>query len=151
ARLPVECAATVTVEDLEAGNRESVALTLRSRHGPAQAGVAAELAPARWAQQIARNLSPLRAAPPAGSDGGLPERIRLLDLPCGLDPIHPRDLSDHWGRGGSAPRARLGVTGAGPFEVDLRHHGPHVLIAGTTGAGKSELLKTLVADLDRKS
>jgi S-DNA-T family DNA segregation ATPase FtsK/SpoIIIE len=109
--------------------------------------VAAELAPARWAQQIARNLSALRAAPPAGSDGGLPERIRLLDLPCGLDPIHPRDLSDHWGRGGSPPRARLGVTGAGPFEVDLRHHGPHVLIAGTTGAGKSELLKTLVADL----
>ena len=42
------------------------------------------------------------------------------------------------------------VVGAGydgPFRVDLRRDGPHAFVAGTTGAGKSELLQTLVASL----
>jgi S-DNA-T family DNA segregation ATPase FtsK/SpoIIIE len=41
----------------------------------------------------------------------------------------------------------LGVDAAGPVTVDLCRDGPHALIAGTTGAGKSELLLTLVAGL----
>ena len=42
----------------------------------------------------------------------------------------------------------LGVGEDGePFVVDLAADGPHVLVAGTTGAGKSELLQTLVAGL----
>src|SRR5262249_21738454 len=35
----------------------------------------------------------------------------------------------------------------GPFALDLRRDGPHGLIAGTTGAGKSELLQSIVAAL----
>ena len=31
------------------------------------------------------------------------------------------------------------------LSLDLRSEGPHALIAGTTGSGKSELLRTLVA------
>jgi energy-coupling factor transporter ATP-binding protein EcfA2 len=31
-----------------------------------------------------------------------------------------------------------------PWTLDLAEHGPHVLIVGTTGSGKTELLKTLV-------
>ena len=45
------------------------------------------------------------------------------------------------------PNAAIGVNVDGPHWVDLRHDGPHVLIAGTTGAGKSELLQTLIASL----
>ncbi len=33
------------------------------------------------------------------------------------------------------------------MQIDLRSDGPHALIAGTTGAGKSELLRTVVASL----
>ena len=39
------------------------------------------------------------------------------------------------------------MTADGVVEIDLVRDGPHALIAGTTGSGKSELLRTLVASL----
>lgn len=45
------------------------------------------------------------------------------------------------------PRAAVGLTADGVVEIDLVRDGPHVLIAGTTGSGKSELLRTLVVSL----
>ncbi len=41
----------------------------------------------------------------------------------------------------------VGASFDGPFTVDLVRDGPHGLVAGTTGSGKSELLQTLVASL----
>jgi DNA segregation ATPase FtsK/SpoIIIE, S-DNA-T family len=46
-----------------------------------------------------------------------------------------------------APKATLGIGVEGPVIVDFVADGPHALIAGTTGAGKSELLRTLVISL----
>ena len=46
-----------------------------------------------------------------------------------------------------AGRRPLGAGADGPFVVDLVRDGPHSLIGGTTGSGKSELLQTLVASL----
>ncbi|WP_143588318.1 FtsK/SpoIIIE domain-containing protein [Tersicoccus sp. Bi-70] len=43
----------------------------------------------------------------------------------------------------------LGMGTDGPLMIDLATDGPHLLIAGTTGAGKSELLRTLVTSLVR--
>ena len=45
------------------------------------------------------------------------------------------------------PCAVIGRASDGVVEVDLVRDGPHALIAGTTGSGKSELLRTLVASL----
>lgn len=45
------------------------------------------------------------------------------------------------------PCAAIGLSADGVVEVDLVRDGPHALIAGTTGAGKSELLRTLVVTL----
>lgn len=45
-------------------------------------------------------------------------------------------------------RASVGALADGhPLVVDLRRDGPHALVAGTTGAGKSELLQSLVCGL----
>ncbi|MBG6083691.1 ATP-binding protein [Zhihengliuella flava] len=41
----------------------------------------------------------------------------------------------------------VGLTRDGQLDVDLVADGPHLLIAGTTGSGKSELLKTILTGL----
>ncbi|HEU5332744.1 MAG TPA: FtsK/SpoIIIE domain-containing protein [Actinocrinis sp.] len=41
-------------------------------------------------------------------------------------------------------RAVLGVSAAGAHVLDLRADGPHALVGGTTGAGKSELLQSWI-------
>ncbi|RII96145.1 cell division protein FtsK, partial [Clavibacter nebraskensis] len=43
--------------------------------------------------------------------------------------------------------AVIGVGHAGPVAVDLVADGPHAVVAGTTGSGKSELLVTWMAAL----
>ncbi len=41
----------------------------------------------------------------------------------------------------------IGTSGARPFCLDLVSDGPHALVVGTTGSGKSELLRTWVVSL----
>jgi S-DNA-T family DNA segregation ATPase FtsK/SpoIIIE len=45
------------------------------------------------------------------------------------------------------PAAPIGVAADGTVELDLVRDGPHGLVAGTTGSGKSELLRTIVLSL----
>ncbi|CAM5700522.1 Cell division protein FtsK OS=Streptomyces tendae OX=1932 GN=F3L20_02660 PE=4 SV=1 [Streptomyces tendae] len=52
-----------------------------------------------------------------------------------------------WRMGGQSTLAVIGESYDGPFGIDMRKDGPHGLIAGTTGSGKSELLQTIVAAL----
>ncbi|MDR1426981.1 MAG: FHA domain-containing protein, partial [Bifidobacteriaceae bacterium] len=44
-------------------------------------------------------------------------------------------------------RALVGQAGTDAFSLDLRVQGPHALVGGTTGAGKSEFLQTWVVGL----
>lgn len=56
------------------------------------------------------------------------------------------------GRHGSTPLgAVLGVSHRGPERIELDDENPHLLVAGTTGCGKSEVLRTLVAHLALQS
>lgn len=60
--------------------------------------------------------------------------------------ITPAELVETW----SARPSRkgcwipVGITQSGPLGIDLVAGSPHVLVAGTTGAGKSELLRTMI-------
>ncbi|MDH6110768.1 hypothetical protein P3T36_003137 [Kitasatospora sp. MAP12-15] len=105
-----------------------------------------------WAERLARALAPLREAAPTAR-GPLPDALRLLDL-LQLDTVTPAKLSARWddlpATTGTAA-ALLGTTRDDLCTVDLAAPDPaghqHLLVGGARGAGKSELLRTLVASL----
>ena len=80
------------------------------------------------------------------SDAALPQSAPLLPL-LGLDPPDPASVVRRWRGSDATPSAVIGVGTDGPVTVDLARDGPHALIVGTTGSGKSELLRTLVAGM----
>ncbi|MEU4193255.1 type VII secretion protein EccCa [Kribbella sp. NPDC026611] len=129
------------------------ALTSETMDGTARLGVADELDVVS-AEGLARQLSPLRLT--AGSVGeqsltadlGLAELLELGD-PYDFDP------NDTWLQRPNRDRLRVkfGIRPDGqPIELDLKESaqegmGPHGLLIGATGSGKSELLRTLVLAL----
>jgi DNA segregation ATPase FtsK/SpoIIIE, S-DNA-T family len=143
--LPAECQAV-------AAAGPDGTLTVGQTGEPATAPIRPEYVTSAWAERVARSLAPIRDVSGETEDTGLPASCRLLDV-LGLDPPDARAIAARWQAGDSgssgsgSTRAVLGACYDGPFGVDLRQDGPHVLIAGTTGAGKSELLQTLIASL----
>ena len=83
---------------------------------------------------------------PLGGVGGIPREVTLLSL---LGSCEPAAIAASWMAGGvdPVPRTVIGMAGDGVVDIDLDRDGPHALMAGTTGAGKSELLRTLVVGL----
>jgi S-DNA-T family DNA segregation ATPase FtsK/SpoIIIE len=138
--LPTACAAVAQVCG-PTGTR----LHVRGPAAPAAAGLVADQVSAAWATRLARALAPLRDAGTAGQSA-VPDRCGLLDL-LDMVALDERSVDARWRHAPRGARAVLGVGDEGPVEVDLARDGPHALVAGTTGSGKSELLQTLVAGL----
>ncbi|MEV8318985.1 FtsK/SpoIIIE domain-containing protein [Streptomyces sp. NPDC059900] len=101
---------------------------------------------AAWCGRLARALSPLRDISGETEDSALPGSSRLLDV-LQLEPPTADQITARWRMGGQSTMAVIGESYDGPFGIDMRRDGPHGLIAGTTGSGKSELLQTIVAAL----
>ena len=113
---------------------------------PAVAPVRPEYVTPAWADRVARSIAPIRDVSGDEEDAGLPGTCRLLDV-LGAEPPAAEAIAAGWRASGRSTRAVIGACYDGPFGVDLCKDGPHALIAGTTGAGKSELLQTLIASL----
>lgn len=104
------------------------------------------------ARSLARILAPLRCS---GEDGDTNGTVG----PLASSPVTATRLGDlgPWPTSAVAARAcwaspglriPIGVDERGdPVTIDLSRDGPHALVAGTTGAGKSELLRTVIAAL----
>lgn len=103
----------------------------------------------RLADDLAAALSRgLADLVPATSSNILPSDVRLLDLPgWALRPGVHGVAEGRWPGDRTSLRTALGRSAEGPVEVDLCRDGPHALVAGTTGSGKSELLQSLIAGL----
>ena len=101
---------------------------------------------AAWCLRLARSLSPLRDISGETEDSALPGSSRLLDV-LQLEPPTSDAIVARWRMGGQSTLAVIGESYDGAFGLDIRKDGPHGLIAGTTGSGKSELLQTIVAAL----
>ncbi|PPS87891.1 FtsK/SpoIIIE domain-containing protein [Streptomyces sp. MH60] len=99
-----------------------------------------------WCLRLARSLSALRDISGETEDSALPGASRLLDV-LQLEPPTADAIGARWRMGGQSTMAVVGESYDGPFGIDMRKDGPHGLIAGTTGSGKSELLQTIVAAL----
>ncbi|MET1087850.1 MAG: FtsK/SpoIIIE domain-containing protein [Arthrobacter sp.] len=82
---------------------------------------------------------------PAAAPRLVPDACPLGSI---IDPSSPA-TARRWAAGRLVPglAAPIGVGADGPMLLDVEADGPHVLIAGTTGSGKSELVRSLIAAL----
>lgn len=153
ADVPASCGARVDLDGRgTAGYRES---------GPAgrvETGVRHDRVDRSAALLLARNLAPRRLAEgDAGAD--LADSVRALEL-LGYDNAERLDPGAEWRPPGDRPdpaadllRVPIGMNAAGePCELDLKEAaaggmGPHGVLVGATGSGKSELLRSLAAAL----
>lgn len=83
--------------------------------------------------------------------GEIPATIDFMEM-YGLANVEQWNLIRHWreNRTYESIRALIGIKSGGkPMYLDIheKRHGPHGLVAGTTGSGKSETLQTYILSL----
>jgi len=141
AQLPTECRRAV----IQLADDDGLAVATLLRPGEEIDGIAADIVSPGVCETAARALAPVIDVGGRTAADSLPSSVRFLDA-AGLEPPDPRQIRARWAAGGRTTQALLGLRADGPFVLDLAQ-GPHLLVAGTTGSGKSELLQTLVSSL----
>lgn len=99
---------------------------------------------------FARSLAPLRVEP-SGKTGTLPTNISFLQG-YQARTAQMLNLEQNWShafpeQGMAVP---IGVKGGGDsffFDIHEKQHGPHGLVAGMTGSGKSEMVQTWILSM----
>ncbi len=167
--LPATCTAIIEIHDSDG----HVTLT-RPREGSTITGVLATGVSPATAIGTARRLARFRDPELASTRRSLPGRVRWADLhpaaPTTTAPMTSAGIELSAGiemsagielstgidgnegthgllEGATALRCTLGLGADGPVTIDLVRDGPHALIGGTTGSGKSELLRVMIASL----
>ena len=102
----------------------------------------AEMAP-DVAERAARHVASLRPPLDSPSEGGVCHLVDIDDL----GGLTPDALAQRWSDMSPNMVATVGMAGDIPMHVDLVRDGPHGLIGGTSGSGKTEFLKTLFTSL----
>jgi DNA segregation ATPase FtsK/SpoIIIE, S-DNA-T family len=139
--LPGECSGIVEIE----AERFRLSYT-DARSGDAADDVTLEVLSVGRAHALALALAPVRDTSAASAAAATPDRVTLLEL---LERREPDAdwVVERWRESREGRVATIGAAAGEPFVVDLHRDGPHALVAGITGAGKSELLQALIASL----
>ncbi len=158
AALPAAARTFIAMEEGEAAGRATIGYV---RTGERYPGAEVSSIDSRTALAYARALSAVSDAAALGvDDSDLPKSIALLSL-LGHELAGSADaVVDRWRQNDSlhdrspgataAPRragklrAIVGQGSVDAFHLDLRTQGPHALVGGTTGSGKSEFLQAWV-------
>ena len=153
--LPAACTAYIDVRgDRTASIGDSIA-------GTSTARIAVDAVDGGTALSFSRMVSALvDAGAVVADDSDLPRAVSWLELNDPGIADDPAVIIERWQEsrsiltGPAAPppgprrpgtlRAIVGEAAGEPHALDLRLHGPHALVGGTTGAGKSELLQTWI-------
>jgi len=163
AQLPAACRTYVALHP-----NASVATAGFVHSGSGVEPVRVDVVDAATAAEVARRLSPLvDTGARVDDDSDLPRTVSLLRVSEQPLVASPPAVIERWlenrsivtgryapaptaygpGSAGSKPRtlrAVIGTSARGPHALDLRADGPHALVGGTTGSGKSELLQAWI-------
>ena len=152
-----------SIEALPASCRDFVHVAETATTGQVRLGqltypVSCESVSAELAASLARMLAPVvDAGKPVDDDSDLPRSVSYVAL-AGHDLVESTTgIADRWLENNSVAsravknrkhqgslRALVGSKGVEPMYLDLKTEGPHALVGGTTGAGKSEFLQAWV-------
>lgn len=135
--LPEECRSVILARP--------AGLTIRSTGHGDLTGIMPDLVTPEWVDAVCFALAPLKDGTPDESASGIPNSSRLLDV-LHLTPT-AKQIEAGWASNPRSTDCVIGESVDGEFHVDIAKDGPHGLVGGTTGSGKSEFLQTLVASL----
>jgi S-DNA-T family DNA segregation ATPase FtsK/SpoIIIE len=160
APVPAVIAVAPAVDALPAGCRLVVRAeadgTLQLLSTPGEPPLRAELITAQQAAAFGRALAATAAAKGVAPPVPLPQRVGFTELEkiagdrqgSGVEGS-AEAIAD--GREPSGLPATFSVAGAGALTIDLVESGPHAVVTGTTGSGKSELLISWVLGMAARS
>ena len=101
--------------------------------------------------RFARAMAPIRLSAQESTDGNLPNQVSFMS---GDGIIRPNDLdlTDLWGnvRPEESMLVPIAIDSQGEtfyFDINEKAQGPHGLVAGTTGSGKSEMIQSWILSM----
>lgn len=101
-------------------------------------------------EKMARKLSKIEVAE-VETGGEIPASLTFLDM-YGVERVEELNVLERWKKNRTYDnmRALIGQKAGGTdcyLDIHEKYHGPHGLVAGTTGSGKSETLQTYILSL----
>ncbi|MCR5356496.1 MAG: type VII secretion protein EssC [Lachnospiraceae bacterium] len=143
-KLPSSCNAIITDD----GEMHNFISTINAF--PTRENVSFDQLSPQMAESFARSLSGIHLRE-TGVSAGIPDMLTFLDM-YKTSKVEDLSIYHRWleNRTYESMRAMVGYkSGNQPLYLDIheKYHGPHGLVAGTTGSGKSETLQSYILSL----